>query len=92
MPDLPATCEEVCTRIAAECPGVSQDDPADCVPDCLADIQNCPAEMQAVLDCVDATEGALQCDPNQDQGLAEAPCDAEHAAVTDPAGCDRDPF
>ena len=78
-----SVCEQACSAIQEACMSRAPD----CVADCEADLVSCPDEMGAVLDCVLASE--LQCDPAQDQGLAEAPCQQEHAAV---AACGADPF
>lgn len=79
----PSECEQACDRIEQACLGRE----SDCVDDCSEDLDECPDEMQAVLDCVLASE--LRCDPEQDQGLAEAPCQDEHDATE---LCGADPF
>ena len=76
-------CEAACTLIEAACMSTE----SDCVDDCSDDLDECPDEMSAVLDCVFTS--VLQCDPEEDQGLAEAPCEQEHAAVK---LCGADPF
>jgi len=76
-------CADACSRIESACNSTT----ADCVEDCEDDLDTCPAEMQALLDCLDSS--VLECDPDQDQGLAEAPCEAEHAALSD---CGADAF
>lgn len=80
-------CEQACQAIQAAC--MSTD--SECGEECTEDLSDCPTEMDALLDCVIANQSRLQCDPEQDQGLAEAPCEAEHAAVHAPP-CDKDPF
>lgn len=76
-------CERACDLIEEACMSTT----SDCVGDCSEDLGECPDEMSAVLDCVFASE--LQCDPEQDQGLAEAPCEEEHDAAE---LCGADPF
>lgn len=80
-------CARACDAIQSACQSVE----SDCVDDCVDDLDACPAEMGAVLDCVLANESRLQCDADEDQGLAEEPCEAEHDAVH-AAPCDSDPF
>lgn len=79
----PSVCQQACDLIEEACMSTA----SDCVGDCSADLAECPDEMSAVLDCLFANE--LQCDPEQDQGLAEAPCEDEHDAVE---VCGPDPF
>lgn len=81
--EAPAVCVTACDRIEDAC----QSTTPDCVDDCADDLVNCGDEMLAVLDCVLVSE--LQCDADQDQGLAEAPCQAEHDAAE---VCGSDPF
>ncbi|MGB5812156.1 MAG: hypothetical protein WBG86_16590, partial [Polyangiales bacterium] len=59
----------------------------DCVDDCVDDVERCPTQMDALFDCLAAN--TLQCDPDEDQGLAQAPCQPEHASVME---CGADPF
>lgn len=73
---MASQCEATCTVIEEACSSTT----SDCAQDCEDDLDTCPTEMQAVLDCVNGSE--LQCDPEQDQGLAEAPCEAEHTALS----------
>lgn len=80
-------CNQACQAIQAACMSAE----SDCAEECTEDLADCPTEMGAVLDCMMANEGQLQCDPDEDQGLAEAPCEAEHAAVH-AAPCEKDPF
>ncbi|MDH3846039.1 MAG: hypothetical protein OES69_19020 [Myxococcales bacterium] len=78
-----SVCRQACDLIEEACMSTTPD----CVGECSEDLNDCPDEMGAVLDCLFASE--LQCDPGQDQGLAEAPCKAEHDAT---ALCGKDPF
>jgi len=78
-----SVCERACGLIEEACMSTT----SDCIEDCSEDLDGCPDEMSAVLDCVVASE--LQCDPEQDQGLAEAPCQEEHDAAE---LCGADPF
>ena len=80
-------CVQACDAIQDACGSAE----ADCGDDCASDLDACPAEMDAVLDCVLANQSQLQCDADEDQGLAEAPCETEHAAVH-AAPCKSDPF
>lgn len=80
-------CEQACQAIQAACMSAE----SDCGEECSEDLADCPVEMDAVLDCVLANKSQLQCDPEEDQGLAEAPCEAEHTAVQEPP-CEKDPF
>lgn len=74
--DGPSTeCIDACSRIEDACNSTTED----CAEDCQDDFNACPSEMQALLDCIDSS--VLECDPDQDQGLAEAPCEAEHEAL-----------
>lgn len=76
-------CESACAAIQAACASTE----ADCATDCTDDLNACPVEMGLVLDCVLASQ--LQCDPEQDQGLAREPCASEHTMVEN---CGNDPF
>jgi hypothetical protein len=78
-----SVCEEACDLIEDACMSTT----ADCVEDCSADLDLCPDEMGAVLACLLVSD--LECDPEQDQGLAEAPCEEEHDAAE---LCGSDPF
>jgi hypothetical protein len=80
-------CEQACQAIQAACMSAE----SDCGQECSEDLADCPTEMGAVLDCILANQSQLQCDPEEDQGLAEAPCEAQHAAVH-AAPCEKDPF
>ncbi|MEM7138659.1 MAG: hypothetical protein AAF500_18920 [Myxococcota bacterium] len=68
-------CVDACVLIENACNSTTPD----CAEDCQDDLDECPVEMNALLDCVEAS--VLQCDAAQDQGLAEAPCEADHAAL-----------
>ncbi len=77
-------CSQACDLIERACMSTT----SDCARECAEDLADCPDEMMALLECVfAATE--LQCDPGQDQGLAEAPCQEEHDATE---LCGKDPF
>lgn len=76
-------CTQACDLIEDACMSTS----SDCVEDCSADLDLCPDEMGAVLACVLTSE--LECDPEEDQGLAKAPCEEEHDAAE---LCGSDPF
>ena len=76
-------CEQACDRIEDACMSTT----SDCAEDCSEDLDECRDEMSAVLDCVLSSQ--LRCDPGQDQGLAEAPCQPEHDAAE---LCGVDPF
>lgn len=78
-----SVCEQACNLIEEACMSTT----SDCVDDCSADLDLCPDEMGAVLACLLTSE--LECDPEQDQGLAEAPCEEEHDAAE---LCGSDPF
>lgn len=78
-----SVCEQACDLIEKACMSTE----SDCAQDCSEDLNECPDEMNAVLDCLVASE--LECDPEQDQGLAKAPCEAEHDAAEQ---CGSDPF
>jgi len=80
-------CQQACDAIEAACMSTE----SDCGGDCTEDLADCPSEMGAVLDCVLGNASRLQCDPEEDQGLAAAPCEAEHMAVAEPP-CEKDPF
>lgn len=76
-------CQQACASIQAACMSTE----ADCVGDCSSDFASCPVEMGILLDCI--AGNAIQCDPEQDQGLAEDPCRTEHDMVQ---ACGKDPF
>ncbi|MEM7435599.1 MAG: hypothetical protein AAF436_10645 [Myxococcota bacterium] len=76
-------CVEACVRIEAACGSTTPD----CASDCQDDLDRCPTEMGALLECVDAN--TIECDADQDQGLAEAPCEDDHAALGE---CGADAF
>ena len=76
-------CQDACNLIEQACGSTTED----CVDDCAEDLTDCPDEMTAVLDCVSMNQ--IQCDPGEDQGLAEAPCEEQHRAVE---SCGKDPF
>ena len=78
-----SVCKRACDLIEEACMSTT----SDCVGECSEDLDDCPFEMEALLDCLVANE--LQCDPEQDQGLAEAPCEEEHDATE---LCGKDPF
>ncbi|MFW2390472.1 MAG: hypothetical protein ACN4G0_19205 [Polyangiales bacterium] len=85
--NIDTKCQQACDAIETACMSTE----SDCGQDCTEDLADCPSEMGAVLDCVLANTSRLQCDPEEDQGLAEAPCEAEHMAVAAPP-CEKDPF
>lgn len=76
-------CESACAAINSACMSIEDD----CVSDCVGDFIDCAFEMGALLDCMEANP--IQCDPNEDQGLAQAPCAFEHSQVE---FCGKDPF
>ena len=76
-------CEQACETIEQACSSTT----SDCVSECSDDVDRCADEMDALFACIATSE--LRCDPGQDQGLAEAPCQTEHDAVN---ACGADPF
>ncbi len=78
------TCEAVCARArVAGCATM-----VDCESDCENDIDRCPDEMNAVLQC--HTANPIMCSLVEDNGIGQDGCEAEHDALLDI--CDIDAF
>jgi hypothetical protein len=77
------SCEVVCARAAAAGCGIADD----CVSDCDTDMDICPDDMGAVLEC-HATH-AIHCDPAEDQDIGKRGCVDQHREAE---ACGIDPF